>query len=67
MKEAHDIGFNFYDTADVYSNGESERILGNLLREFNIPRENVVIATKVWAGVDKSGLQRDFQRSKCCG
>ena len=58
LKEGHDLGFNFFDTADVYSNGESERILGRFLREYSIPRENVVIATKVHFGVDKSGEQR---------
>jgi aryl-alcohol dehydrogenase-like predicted oxidoreductase len=59
LKEAHDIGFNFFDTADVYSHGESERILGNFIRKYNIPRENIVIATKVYGGVDKSGQFRD--------
>jgi aryl-alcohol dehydrogenase-like predicted oxidoreductase len=58
LKEAHDLGFNFYDTANTYSNGESEVILGRFLEHYNIPRENVVIATKVFFGVDKSGLQR---------
>ena len=43
----YDNGINTFDTADLYSNGESERILGKALREYNIPRENVVIMTKV--------------------
>ncbi len=45
IKRALDAGINFFDTADVYSTGESERITGNLLKD--IKRENIVIATKV--------------------
>lgn len=44
----YENGINTFDTANVYSNGESERILGRALKEHNIPRENVVIMTKVW-------------------
>jgi 1-deoxyxylulose-5-phosphate synthase len=47
VKRALDAGINFFDTADVYSLGESEKITGNLLRHFGVRRENVVIATKV--------------------
>ena len=47
IKRALDAGINFFDTADVYSIGESERITGNLLKHFGVKRENVVIATKV--------------------
>ncbi|KAJ1558200.1 hypothetical protein HK096_003015, partial [Nowakowskiella sp. JEL0078] len=48
IKKAWDAGINFFDTADIYSNGESERVLGHALKEFKIPREQVVIATKVF-------------------
>jgi aryl-alcohol dehydrogenase (NADP+) len=44
---ALEAGINFFDTADVYSLGESERITGNLLRHFGVKRENVIVATKV--------------------
>ena len=47
IKRALDAGINFFDTADVYSIGESEKITGNLLKHFGVKRENVVIATKV--------------------
>ena len=47
VQRALDAGFNFFDTADVYSLGESERITGNLLRHFGVKRENVIVATKV--------------------
>jgi aryl-alcohol dehydrogenase-like predicted oxidoreductase len=43
-----DAGINFFDTADVYSEGESEKALGQSLRNLNIPRSSVVIATKVF-------------------
>lgn len=43
----YDNGINTFDTANTYSNGESERILGRALKVHNIPRENVVIMTKV--------------------
>jgi 1-deoxyxylulose-5-phosphate synthase len=47
VKRALEAGINFFDTADVYSTGESERITGNLLRALGVKRENVVVATKV--------------------
>jgi 1-deoxyxylulose-5-phosphate synthase len=47
IQRALDAGVNFFDTADVYSTGESERITGKLLKEFGVKRENLVIATKV--------------------
>jgi aryl-alcohol dehydrogenase (NADP+) len=47
VKRALDAGINFFDTADVYSLGESERVTGNLLKELGVNRQNVIIATKV--------------------
>jgi len=47
IRRALDAGINFFDTADVYSIGESEKITGNLLKFFGVRRENVVIATKL--------------------
>ncbi|RON51788.1 aldo/keto reductase [Pseudomonas frederiksbergensis] len=43
-------GINFIDTADIYSFGQSERILGQALRDIGVPRSEVVLATKT-AGV----------------
>jgi aryl-alcohol dehydrogenase-like predicted oxidoreductase len=51
IKQAYDLGINFFDTANAYSNGVSEEILGKALKVHNIPRENVVIATKVFMHV----------------
>jgi aryl-alcohol dehydrogenase (NADP+) len=47
VKRALDAGINFFDTADVYSTGESERITGKLLKDLGVRRENVIVATKV--------------------
>ncbi|WP_323119085.1 aldo/keto reductase [Burkholderia alba] len=45
---ALDAGINFIDTADVYSEGRSEIITGQALKNLKVPRENVVVATKVF-------------------
>jgi aryl-alcohol dehydrogenase (NADP+) len=62
IKRALDAGINFFDTADVYSLGESEKITGSLLRHFGVRREDVVIATKVHGqmsdAVNDKGLSR---------
>jgi 1-deoxyxylulose-5-phosphate synthase len=47
VKRALDAGINFFDTADVYSTGESERITGKLLKDAGVRREDVIVATKV--------------------
>ena len=52
LHQALEAGINFFDTANVYSSGDSERVLGNFLKA-HAPRESVVIATKV------QGLMRD--------
>ena len=49
LGKAYDAGINFFDTANVYSNGESERILGKAIKKFNMPRSRIVVATKVFA------------------
>ncbi|KAI8066952.1 NADP-dependent oxidoreductase domain-containing protein [Gilbertella persicaria] len=66
IKEAYNLGINFFDTANTYSNGDSEKILGKALKELNAPRSRVVIATKVFGPVyddtgksDRSTLQTD--------
>lgn len=46
LKAAYDHGINTWDTANVYSNGISEEVLGKAIRKFNIPREKLVIMTK---------------------
>jgi aryl-alcohol dehydrogenase-like predicted oxidoreductase len=51
VKASFDAGINFFDTADVYSEGESEKALGQAFRNLNIARKDVVIATKVFGRV----------------
>jgi aryl-alcohol dehydrogenase-like predicted oxidoreductase len=46
--QALDAGINFIDTADVYAGGVSEQLTGQALKNLGIPRESVVIATKVF-------------------
>ena len=62
IKRALELGINFFDTADMYSLGESEALLGRALKDFGVPREKVVIATKVFFpmgdGPNDRGLSR---------
>lgn len=46
VEKSLSAGINFIDTADVYSSGNSERILGQSLKNLGVPRKDVVIATK---------------------
>ncbi len=46
LRQALDMGINFFDTANVYASGDSERVVGRFLKA-NMRRESVVIATKV--------------------
>ena len=59
---ALDAGLNFIDTADVYSNGRSEEITGQVLKALKVPREKVVVATKVYGttgeGANSGGASR---------
>ncbi|KAJ5912434.1 hypothetical protein N7504_001317 [Penicillium tannophilum] len=48
LKKAFDMGINTFDTANTYSNGQSETILGNALGQYSIPRSKVVIMTKIY-------------------
>jgi aryl-alcohol dehydrogenase (NADP+) len=60
--QALDAGINFFDTANVYSLGSSEEYLGRALTELGVPRDEVVIATKVRGrmrpGPNGEGLSR---------
>ena len=60
VNRALDAGFNFFDTADVYSLGESERITGRMLKD--IKRENIVIATKVCQPMSSDPNDRGLSR-----
>jgi len=60
--QAIDAGINFIDTADVYAGGVSEQITGQALRNLKVPRESVVVATKVYSetgpGYNRGGATR---------
>jgi aryl-alcohol dehydrogenase-like predicted oxidoreductase len=61
IRRALELGINFFDTANMYSNGASEEVLGRALRDF-AKREEVVVATKVYfpmrPDVNGRGLSR---------
>ncbi|KAK4499712.1 hypothetical protein PRZ48_010230 [Zasmidium cellare] len=48
LKKAYDVGINTWETANTYSNGQSEAIIGKALTTYNIPRSKVVIMTKLY-------------------
>ncbi|MFC4551243.1 MULTISPECIES: aldo/keto reductase [Halorussus] len=63
IHRAMDLGINFLDTANVYSHGESERIVGRAIEEYDgFDREELVVATKVYGpmgeGPNRQGLSR---------
>lgn len=47
FKKAIDLGINYFDTANVYQMGTSEEITGQLIREYGLNRDEIVVATKV--------------------
>lgn len=57
LKHAYDVGLNTWDTADVYSHGKSEEIVGKALKQYDIPRNKVVILSKCYFGVHEDGTQ----------
>ncbi len=70
ISAALEAGINFFDSADVYSNGASEEVLGRALRELSVDREDVVIATKCFNGThgrarNRWGLSRKHVMAAC--
>ncbi|WP_166262022.1 aldo/keto reductase [Marinobacter salicampi] len=61
IKQALDAGINFFDSADMYSLGESERVVGKALLDY-APREDVVIATKVFNAMGDGPNNRGLSR-----
>src|SRR5688572_30340900 len=62
IKRALDHGINFFDTADMYSVGQSEVVLGNSLKKLGVQRDKVVIATKVHNPMGDDPNQRGQSR-----
>lgn len=50
MKAAYDIGCNFFDCAEVYSDGDSERVMGKAIKKYGWKRNDLVISTKIYWG-----------------
>lgn len=61
IQKALELGINFFDTADMYSVGASEEILGNALKDF-AKRDEVVIATKVFNPMSEDPNDRGLSR-----
>ncbi len=62
IKRAIELGFTFFDTADVYSRGVSEEITGRALKDFGPPRDQIVLATKVNGAMGEDPNQRGLSR-----
>ena len=71
VERALAAGVNFIDTADVYSEGQSEVMLGHALRDLKVNREDVIVATKVrgrtGAGANSVGLSRGHIMDQIAG
>jgi len=62
IRRALELGINFFDTADMYSLGASEEILGRALKDFGPSRDRVAIATKVFNAMGDDPNQRGLSR-----
>jgi len=67
IQRAHEAGVNFFDNADVYANGNSERVMGEAIKDF--PRESLVVSSKVYwptmPGPNGRGLSRKHIMESC--
>src|SRR5438046_3230644 len=62
IRRALELGINFFDTADMYSLGVSEEILGRALKDFGPGRDRVVIGTKAFNAMGDDPNQRGLSR-----
>ena len=62
IQRALELGIRFFDTADMYSLGRSEEILGKALKDFCISRDHVVIGTKAWSPMSGDPNDRGLSR-----
>jgi voltage-dependent potassium channel beta subunit len=67
IEQAYDLGINFFDTANVYERGDSEKVVGEVLKAY--PRSSFVLATKVFGsmgdGPNDRGLSRKHITEQC--
>src|SRR5579872_1217100 len=62
IKQALELAINFFDTADMYSLGKSEEVLGRALKDFGPSRDKLVIATKVFFPMGDDPNQKGLSR-----
>src|SRR5207249_1050008 len=62
IRRALELGINFFDTADMYSVGRSEEVLGRALKDFGPSRDKLVIATKVFFPMGDDPNQKGLSR-----
>ncbi|KAG8704979.1 hypothetical protein FRC11_009404 [Ceratobasidium sp. 423] len=70
IKTAYEAGIQTFDTANMYSNGESERILGKAIKQLNLPRDEIVVMTKLYSVVARNPGEHyigDPQRAEANG
>jgi voltage-dependent potassium channel beta subunit len=68
MKHAYDAGINFFDNAEVYAAGDSEKIMGAALKELGLKRDTYIVSSKVFFGgqlVTQRGLNAKHIRDGC--
>ena len=68
LKTAYDAGINFFDNAEVYEAGESEKIMGDAIDGLGLPRDTFAVSSKVFWGGDKQmqlGLSAKHVRDAC--
>jgi len=63
LAAAIDAGINFFDNAEVYAGGESERVMGEAIRALRWPRLNYVISTKLYWGLDDGASSQVNRRN----
>jgi aryl-alcohol dehydrogenase-like predicted oxidoreductase len=63
VRQAHEAGINFFDTADVYAEGLSEQITGQAIRNLAVPRDEILLATKVFGSTNEGPNGRGASRA----
>jgi voltage-dependent potassium channel beta subunit len=70
MGTAYDAGINFFDNAEIYSRGQSEIVMGNVLKKLNFTRSSYLVSSKVFFGFEENkpnqrGLSRKHIMEGC--
>jgi voltage-dependent potassium channel beta subunit len=70
MKTAYDGGINFFDNAEIYARGESERVMGKILKKTKWRRDSYIVSSKAYFGTDSKlptqiGLHRKHLVESC--